>query len=293
MKKTILTIFAVLGIFAILNAQDLKSKNGYVILPETGDYCLGFNAVPVLDFALNALDIMSNAGTTSQHPGYVTGFNQIIVGKYFLAPEKAARVRFGINNNSVSTKTYGDDPLVAVGTKPENILLQSSKVSTKNWFIGAGLEMRRGHNRLQGFYGGEVLVGINSTTTKNQYEIAYDVTSETAGYMVAGDSRVLSDKSGMALSLGLRGFIGIEYFVAPKISVGAEFGWGFGLVTSPRGKTETEYWDIVPYSTATTPSEYIEEVEGNSSGKTMGFSVDNGINNAFGSSAALTMHFHF
>jgi len=35
-----------LGLFLVFQAtsQDLKSKNGHVILPEAGDYVLGFDA---------------------------------------------------------------------------------------------------------------------------------------------------------------------------------------------------------------------------------------------------------
>ena len=91
----------------------------------------------------------------------------------------------------------------------------------------------------------------------------------------------------MAITFGLRGFAGVEYFFAPKISVAAEFGWGFGMVTNPRGSVTTETWDAVN-STAD-----VTETAGANSGSGMGFQVDNGINQLLGASAALTMYFHF
>ena len=80
-----------------------------------------------------------------------------------------------------------------------------------------------------------------------------------------------------------------EIFILPKISIGAEFGWGLGITTSPRGSVESENWGIEPGNSASDPYQYNETNEGNSSGRSSGFSVDNGI----GGSAAITATFHF
>jgi hypothetical protein len=293
MKKVSL-LFAACALTATSFAQDvLKSKNGHVILPEAGDIAIGFDAVPVIDFALNSVNIMNNTGQTAQHPGYVSGFNQIIVGKYFLQDNMAVRARFGINTLRSTNKTYGNDPLMPSAPEPENVLIQTSRTGNANYFLAAGVEMRRGHNRLQGFYGGELLLGLGSGSTKNTYEIEYNQVAQDSGYIAPGSSRVLSSKNGMSVTLGLRGFAGVEYFVLPKISIGAEFGWGLGFVTTPRGKVETEFWGIEPGSSATTSSVYTRETEGNASTRNFGFSVDNGVSNVLGGSAALSIHFHF
>jgi len=293
MKKVFL-LFSVFAIAASSFAQDvMKSKKGFVILPQAGDIALGFDAVPVLDFALNASDIMSNAGTGAQHPGFVEGFNNVIVGKYFLKDNMAIRARFGINTEKTTTKTYGDDPL-SVDAVPANILISTNKVADNKYFFAGGVEKRRGHNRLQGFYGGELLLGFDSESEKNTYEIEYNQEAADKGYVNFGDSRVLSDKSGMAITFGIRGFVGVEYFVAPKISIGAEFGWGLGMVTTPRGKVETETWGAEPGSAAgATPTAYTEEVEGAESKRDFGFQVDDGSSRVLGSSAALNINFHF
>ncbi len=288
-------VFLLLGLFLVFQAtsQDLKSKNGHVILPEAGDYVLGFDAVPLLDFALNAVNIMNNTGQTAQHPGFVNGFSNVIVGKYYVTPTLAYRGRLGINTLSTSVKSYGDDPLQPTNPNPDNILLMTSKTSANNVFLGGGLEFRRGHNRLQGFYGGEAMLGFSSSKTKNNYEIEYNTEAETAGYVSNGSSRVLVNKSGTSIMFGVRGFVGVEYFVLPKISLAAEFGWGLGVMTSPRGKVETEYWSIEPGSSSTSPYQYIEEVEGSSSGASFGFGVDDGVSQALAASAALSILFHF
>jgi hypothetical protein len=292
MKKVSL-LFAACAITAGSFAQDvMKSKKGHVILPQAGDIALGFDAVPVIDFALNALDIMNNTGQSAQHPSYVSGFNQIIVGKYFLKDNMAVRGRLGINTSRKTDKTFGDNPLTPSAVDPENVLISTTKVGTANYFLSAGVEMRRGHNRLQGYYGGELLLGLKSGSTKKIYEIDYTQANvDSASSMPL--ERILSEKDGMSLTLGFRGFVGVEYFVLPKISIGAEFGWGLGIVTTPRGKVETEYWGIEPGSTATTPGVYTTEKPGNESSREINFAVDNGISDVLGGSAALSIHFHF
>jgi len=298
MKKQILSIAACIGISAAAVAQDAPtSKNGYVVLPEAGDYAIQMDATPLLDYALNAVNIMNNTGQTAQHPGYVSGWNQVLVGKYFMSETMAIRGKLAINTMSTTTKNYGDDPsspsAVGNGTA-ENVLLSTNRTGMSQITIGGGVEFRRGHNRLQGFYGGEVLIGFGGSSEKNTYEdvLAWDQTAQDSGIVAIGDSRILSQKSGTAITFGLRGFAGVEYFILPKISIGAEFGWGFGVVTNPRGKTETEFWDFET-STATTATNFTEETEGNNGGSSMGFSVDDGASALLGGSAAITATFHF
>jgi len=271
----------------------LKSKRGLVILPEAGDIALGFDAVPVLNFALNAVNILNNTGQEAAHPGYVGGFDQVIVGKYFLSDNTAARVRFGVNTLKLSAKVFGDNPLTPNAVVPENILLETNSLSFNDFFISGGLEFRRGHNRLQGYYGGEILIGVGSQKISNKYEIEYNRTAVDSGFIAVGSNRLLSSSSGTSFTFGLRGFAGVEYFILPKISIGAEFGWGLGLVTSGRGKTSTEFWGIEPGSGNQNPDQYVIETSGNIRGSEFGFQVDNGSSRLLGGSAALSVYFHF
>ncbi len=295
MKNYLFVVTALLISMQLIaqSGEPLLSKKGTPILPAKGDYALGFNAIPVLDFALNTVNIMVNTGQTAAHPGYVGGFNNVLVGKYFLKDNLAIRGRVGINTNSVSQTFYGSDPLHPSSITPENILLSTTTNTNKSSFFSAGLEFRRGYNRLQGFYGGELMLGFNSTKTKNSYEIEYNQMAQDSGYIFFGSSRVLKDKSGMGVVFGARGFVGVEYFIFPKISLGAEFGWGFGVSYIPRGSVETEHWAIEPGSNATEPYQFEREVEGTSSFTSFGFGVDDGVSQALAPSAALTLLFHF
>lgn len=295
MKKVTILFMSFVLIGMITNAQDLTNKKGFTILPEAGDYALGFDAVPFFDFMLNAADIMTNAGTTAQHPGYVSGFGNVIVGKYFLEDGLAVRGKVGINMGSSKDVLYFDNPvdITANPTDPDSWgeISDIEKNSGSLIVLGGGLEFRRGHNRLQGFYGGELLIGLLSSKTVSEFAVEINADAITNGYTNGDGSplsgRVLESKSGTDITFGLRGFVGVEYFFAPKISVGAEFGWGFGLMTDARGASTIETWNAVDNVVE------VDEYEGSTSGSSFGFGVDNGVGQTLAPSAALNLIFHF
>lgn len=272
MKKQCL-LFALCAFFsagAIAQTTSMTSKNGHEILPQEGDYSLSMNAVPLVDFALNAMNIMNNTGQTAATPDYATGFDQTIVGKQFTSATTADRVRVSIAHYSASTSTFADD---GSGGEIEDV----AKTRETDILLGYGKEMRRGHNRLQGFYGYEGMLQLGGGGTSNEY----------GSDLADGASRQLSTSDGLSFGLGARGFVGAEYFFAPKMSVGAEFGWGLGITRDGRGSTETETNDGGSISTT--------ETDGSTSGGEWGFEVDNGPGSTLlgGGSAALTLNLHF
>jgi len=273
-----------------LEAQELVTKKGFKILPEKKDYAISFNAVPVLDFALNLANIAVNTGQTAQNPSYVTGLNQVFVGKYFLEDNKALRALVGINHFINRNVQYGKDPhdILANPGNPDawNEIKDIHLNDSTAIFLGAGLEWRRGHNRLQGFYGVEGVLQFQSQKVKNTWGVTMDSIAIANGFTnldgSALNGRILLNKTGISPGLFIRSFIGVEYFVLPKISIGAEFGWGLGALFTPRGKTTIEQWDAA----AKQPKEKTNE--GNLSGRRIAFMVDDGI-----AGSALNLTFHF
>ena len=59
--------------------------------------------------------------------------------------------------------------------------------------------------------------------------------------------------------VGVSAFVGVEYFFAPKMSIGGEFGWGLGLNqgsgVSGNGETVSEAWSSNSKSVNTTTIE--------------------------------------
>jgi hypothetical protein len=99
------------------------------------------------------------------------------------------------------------------------------------------------------------------------------------------DTDVQEIKSGSTIGLGVRGFVGCEYFLAAKISVGAEYGWGLGLSSTGNGSTTVKQVN----SAGTALEDYTSESAGSSA---FGIGADiNGGNNLGTASLVATFHF--
>jgi hypothetical protein len=154
---------------------------------------------------------------------------------------------------------FGSDKVVTPAGSNEDVVTNSYN----NITLGGGVEYRRGNTRLQGYYGAMAMIGLGGSKTSYEYG---------AG---AVDGQITEEKAGSTFGLGVRAFVGAEYFVLPKISIGGEFGWGLGF--SSTGASETT----------------IQGAAAVTGGKSSSFGLDTD-NNAFGvAPAAVLVHFHF
>jgi hypothetical protein len=280
MKRKALFVAALVGLGSFANAQTTQVTNeaGYVVTPEAGDWAIGFNASPLFNYVGNAFNgTMGNTMGTA----FVNG-NNAIYGKMFKDENTAYRASVRIMYGSGSQVNLQDTNTIDVAPDYiENKVTQSVAAI----FLGAGIEKRRGHNKLQGYYGGEALITLGGTTPNMKYAYGLDMTKETVETQgVVGTSRTLTSKAGSTFGFGVRGFIGAEYFFAPKISVAAEYGWGLSLSSTGAGETVTENWGLAT-ATATENSRY--EVT-SSTGKSGSFGIDT--DNIGG---AIRLMFHF
>ena len=231
--KKLLVILAAGTLSYSTSAQELTSKKGFPILPEAGDWSISFDAVPFLDFAFDKTRIMSSSSASSAGDALDYSISNNIVGKYMVDANKAYRGRLQLNFSRDSEKEYVAKSGGAAGETVEN----TTAISSSNIALGGGLQYYRGKGRLRGYYGGEGLLKIGSgPSTTNTFGNALDANSEEP-------FRIKEVKAGMAFGLGVRGFIGAEYFFAPKMSIGAEFGWGIGFESTGDGETTTETFD--------------------------------------------------
>ncbi len=269
MKKTILLIAAVMTT-SLTFAQDLTSKKGETMLPEEGDYSLGFDADPFLNYVGNFL----NSGATSPTADW-TNTNFAITGKRFMDANTAYRgkVRLGFGAASVVTLTDTN----STGFGDPVYLEDETKAAYNAITIGGGLEKRRGNTRVQGIYGGELLVTLGGGKTTNTYGEALSDNNPLVG-------RVMEVKNGSTFGLGVRGFAGVEVFVFPKVSIGFEYGWGFGFSSTGRGTSTTESWTLA--SSTATANSLVTTVTETGSSSAFGIDTDN-------TGGALTINFHF
>lgn len=260
-KFTLLILFCC--IFVYSNAQDagsvnMLSKRGEFILPEAGNIGLSIDAIPIVNYFGNAAN--GNAFNSGAF-NFVDGANTI-VGRYMLDESARVRVKFRYGKGRIKDVEYitkdslpVSDPMVKV----EDI----EKLYFSNLTFAIGYEKTRGKGRVQGYYGGELF--IQSLRKHSNYEYGNQMTSDFTsptttnfGTNVTLDpfgnlkSRVLETKGDNTFRFGLRGFIGVEYFFTPKISIGGEFGWGPGIAKSSDLTKTEEYWDGLEVKTQET-----------------------------------------
>jgi hypothetical protein len=242
MKKLLLFSVFALCVSVMLSAQSderskgVTTKNGTPILPAAGDFAIGVDAAPFLKYAGG---FFSDAGASA--PAFKFDNEFSIYGKYFLAPNRAIRAVLTLDLSTSTTKTAVPE----IGSS-DNYVDNSTKDGTTAIGLSVGYELRRGYGRLQGFYGAGVGLGYKSTTTTREYGNA--LSSNNSG------PRTKETSSGGQFGAGLGGFIGVEYFVAPKISVGAEVGLNLLFSNTPKGETITEKWDGSKAVEETVPS---------------------------------------
>ncbi|MEO6904647.1 MAG: hypothetical protein ABI315_16080 [Bacteroidia bacterium] len=307
MKKSILIIAISCGITSAF-AQDLTSKKGEPILPEADDWAISMNVDPFFRYIGNAF----NGSLNNSAPNTQFLHNQAIIGKKFIDEKNAYRVLLRIGLGAVTDKNdvINDAQTGQLITFPDVQGRVVDKRSSKatNIAIGVGKEMRRGKTRLQGYYGADAMLWVGMSSQKFTYgnlmsatTVASTVgnstttTPTTTDFNGAKDpdgsfsekpqgSRIIQTKSGITFGLGLRGFIGAEYFILPKISIGAEYGWGLGLQMTSKGKTISEEQGGTPNQVA--------EIERKTSGK-FAVGVDTDINESNYGQASLKVSFHF
>lgn len=334
MKKPLI-LAATLFTSMLLNAQEttppkedevLKNKKGFEILPKKGDIGLGFNTIPIMDMFLGTLNRATPFAGSSNVVQYTQASNNQIVGKYYLDAKTAIRGRFGVNTLSGSMTNQVQDAeamyKATLGTNDDMnaaSLLRVNDVATfrkQNWILSVGYEKRRGDRRLQGFYGAEFGMGNTSARqtvdygnafsdvypvqfTNNFNSFGVSTQQPTSGGRV---ERTTETRERGGFRIGLRGFIGVEYFIFSKISIAAEYGWGYSIATRRSAKSTREVYN----NGQNGPAVFTEEVDTDSRTVTRGFSVDNnngsifsmnntlgGNTNLSGGAGALTILFHF
>lgn len=311
MKKSILAVAVVLGATSTF-AQDLTSRKGENYLPEAGDWAIGINAVPLLNYVGNIF----GKGADNMHASTIWNSNNpafTINGKYFVEDGMAYRggIRLGFGSTKEKTMVADrsiDPSLPSTWPTAAAEVENTWKHGNTNVGLTFGMEWRKGHTRLQGYYGAEI--GFMIASSKDVYTygnaltpststVVVDVTTAddfggnlsttTDGMGMMQDTRITESKNGLTFGLGLRGFIGAEYFIIPKLAIGGELGWGLGLVMGGKSTVTSEGSGFKDSAT----DESVETMT-METGKTTTFGVDNSIvNPMFGPVGRLNLTFHF
>lgn len=304
--KTIFSLLLLNSAHNALLAQDLTNKNGIPILPQAKDWSFGIDATKLIQ------DVDFNFVSSSQ----------AITGKYMITANSAYRMSLRLGFNNYTSKEMTEDRAAAASSViayPSAVVMKENvwKRNATAVGIGFGIEKRRGISRLQGIYGVEGSIYILSTNDNFTYGNALvasatspiTVDAEGDGMSspvfgsannidtlppiqgVNGFARVISRKSGFGFSIGARVFIGAEYFLLPKMSLGGEFGYSLAYASS--GRTETQLESIGQSNVPGSGGEAVKRTTYDSGKSTnFGFDTDNA-NSLSGLSASLRLNLYF
>ena len=287
MKKIFFAILAC-GLATAAIAQDattteeapvLKSKKGEPYLPVTDEWGLGVSATPFLNYLGNFVNLQTNGAPDFDYASNIAD-RFAIYGKMMKDAHTAYRLRFNVSVGTQTNKAVVNQNELNPDPSFPTFTQDWQKVNNTTIVIAPGYEKRRGSTRLQGVYGGELVIGFVSSKATYEYgnmmsgDFPGVITHDFGDNIVNGPAnnataRVTEDKSGKTFMLGARGFVGVEYFIAPKMSLGGEFGYMFGYQTLGKATRTYESWDGAGIRTTN------QDVVGNNGFKSMGIGIDN------------------
>jgi hypothetical protein len=269
MKKLFLSLALASAVAFATNAQDMTSKKGVPILPEAGDWSIGFDATSLIQYFGNLAN-----GSTNNNSSLSPQENFTLVGLYVKDESTSyrAKLRIGFGSTTQDNLVYQD---VTTPATPPATVTDEKKTSAMNITIGGGIQKNRGKGRLRGIYGAELGIMLGSGKTEytygNPFSATFTTPNSTMDWVnlpnngVATGSRTTVQKNGSTFGIQLNGFIGAEFFFAPKMSISAEYGWGLMMNSTGEGETSTETINTTGNGGLVTTAK---------SGKSSAFSID-------------------
>ncbi len=230
-----------------MSAQETKAKRpASEYLPKAGDFAISVSADPFTSFIGNMLNNSLTNGINSfgGDPYLIDGNpntlrNTIsISGKYMLTDNLGVRVNLGWIHDADTRNFYvQDDAALAANPLSQQNVVDSYMTRSSGGSFSAAVEYRVGKGRVQGVFGGGLLYAFSYDRSKYEYGNAITsmnqqptVSNDMTGAIMRNDipdgfsyMRYLSKFGDTPTNyFGLVAFAGIEWFVAPRISLGGE-----------------------------------------------------------------------
>ena len=222
MKKVLTLLFALFAGITLIRAQAgetgetgqdlLLTKKGVPVLPQKGDWAIGIDATPFFRYLGNIFTSTNNPyyptfGFTAQQPG-------AIFGKYKVSENTTYRGSLLIGVSSDVSRSRN-------ATNPDQV----DKTTTSAISLGlvAGIEKNRQvFGRLAGIY------GVQAGVMKDPYNAGTYM--GTLKFKDASDSNNNYKRTGgNTYSILAGGFVGVEFYIAPRIALAGEFGYNIRL----------------------------------------------------------------
>lgn len=244
---------------AVLSAQSRNDRQYIQYTPEAGEFGLTVSANPITGFLGNLFNgsQSNNIGEVGGQP-YNPGINNLlptvsIAGRYFLTDELAIRLNVGWMYSHDRNNYYAtDDAALAADPFSRDKVIDSHVTNNSGGSFMLGAEYRLGRGRVQGIFGGGLLYAFNyykenfsygnAVTEINQSPSTGIPSTQTPSIPGFSSPRYLSTfNNNPTHYAGLVGFVGVEWFFAPKVSLGAEvniaaaYNWTNGTYYTAEG----------------------------------------------------------
>ena len=242
----ILSLFLLLS--TLCNAQEQQQvtvKDYSAYLPKSGDVAISANLNPLATYAGQFFNgTLANSlkefGGQPYYNNDVRDYNVLpadlisISLKYMVTDNFATRINFGYGLMLINNKQYVyDDAALAIDPFSQAKVIDTYRITAHRGSVYLGGEYRIGKGRLQGVFSAGINYVVAQETVDCSYGNAMTDINQNPSIADAGYNVILPDKSGMINGryidkysfyhgIGVSGGVGIEYFVAPKISLGAE-----------------------------------------------------------------------
>lgn len=259
--------YLVLAALTLVTVTARSQETEVQYTPKTGNYAISVSAVPMTQYigqffngaAANNLDEFGGqtyiGGDVKTAPFRKIAPLMSISGKYFLDKETALRVNLGLIYQRTYRQTYSrDDAAFALNPFSKQKVIDTRLNSNTGMSLMAGLEKRVGKERLQGVYGAGLLFAMNNVYNKYTYgnaitEINQSPSLSNGGNVAAmsgfSSNRLLKDYNlGASMHAGIVTFVGVEYFIIPKMSIGGEVNF-----TALASFDQAQYQDLEGFST--------------------------------------------
>ncbi len=241
----------------------LRSKKGIPILPQKGDWAIGADALPYLEYLGN---IFNNTSGNSLYLG-----DQTLYGRYFIADDAAIRVLFGVRKGSQRTSFYVRDDAAFMADPLSLAKTTDYRVYKYSEFdLNIGYQKFRGYGRLRGFYGANVGIGVSrygyTYNYGNPISVANSAPTSVSnwgdGTSSSQSDRVLeTDFDGSTYNVNIGLIAGVEYFFLPKMCIGGEITLSANHSWRTQGNSKSERLNgtiVEEYETAQYPKGRVE-----------------------------------
>lgn len=264
MKKIVSCLLMAALALPMFAQEESAAKNEY--LPAAGDFAIGFNLNPFATFVGNMFNgTVGNAIDNDKIGGEALWSNTTtnaypvvsLQGKYMFTDNLGLRANIGLLLTRKNNREYVlDDEAVALDPLSKQKVVDAEYLSSHGGSLSVGVEYRIGKGRVQGVFSGSALYAFsvahanyefgNAITEINQRPTSGSFVTYAAMSSQMPNARLLHSYTDDGVhTIGLVGSVGIEGFVAPKISIGAEVNLALLYTWTPQQYGEYEGFNLL------------------------------------------------